>query len=93
MFGEQKKTYGDSVVSLVGHLFGTCFLFIALLTVVWLASVGVKWLNDIHPFPEDILSSIQSIETVFFWFDTILCFTLLIIGAISFIRDINDARG
>jgi uncharacterized protein YhhL (DUF1145 family) len=77
------------VFSLIGHLAGTFVLFVALLGVVWLASLAVKLLNDVHPFPQNIMQSIQQIEIVFFWLDSFLCLILLIVGAASFMREIS----
>ena len=83
------KSYIGSVFALIGHLVGTFFIFMVFLGLTWGLSYGVKKLNEINPFPENILSAIQRIEVGIFWFDVLMCFILVISGAVTFVRDIR----
>ena len=91
-YPERRKTYWDSVLSLIGHLIGTGVIFISFLIITWVIEVVLRFLNCIHSLPSEILSFVTSLELGFVYADAILCAVVLFAGLLRFCIDIIGAR-
>ncbi|MYN15191.1 hypothetical protein GTP81_00335 [Rugamonas sp. FT107W] len=84
---ENRKTYAESVIGLVGHLFGTGVIFVSFFLVGWAVSFFLHFLNGIHPFPAEILDFITKFELYLVYGDSVLCAFVLLGGAFRFIAE------
>lgn len=94
-WGERERPrvgYWRSVLSLVGHLLGTAFIFTALFTIGWLVSVALHALHRYHPFPEEIFSFVSKIELYLVYADSVLSGIVLLAGMVRFCRQLIEVE-
>jgi hypothetical protein len=84
----RKKSFGGSVVILIGHLTGTTVIFAAVFVLGWLLSFGLAKLDDIHHFPEEILRIGTQIELYLFLADAVLSGIMALLVMVQFLKDL-----
>lgn len=87
-----RPSYLTFILTLIGHLFGAFVIFSVLLSLAWLIDYGVKYLDAINQFPEALMEPIKKVEIAIFWIDASVSLVLIIIGAMSFIREVSGLR-
>jgi hypothetical protein len=80
--------YWWSVLSLVGHLFGTAIIFTALFTIGWLISVVLHALHRYHPFPAEMFEFATEIELYLVYADSVACGIALLMGMVRFCKQV-----
>ena len=83
----RRKTYAESVVGLIGHLFGAAVIFVSFFFIGWVVSFSLHFLHGIYPFPVEILGFITKFELYLIYGDSVLCAFVLLGGAYRFIAD------
>lgn len=91
-YDERRRPYWVSVLALVGHLFGTAFVFAALFSIGWLVSVLLYALHKIHPFPDAIFRFVSRMEVYLVYVDATLSGIVLMAGMLRFCRDVLERR-
>lgn len=91
-WGARQPTFGESVLKLLGHVFGGAALFIGLATLSWGLGWAVDGLNRIHPFNPSVLTLLHGVEVAILYLDIFLSGIVLLIGAFRFIREIAGPR-
>jgi hypothetical protein len=81
-----------SVVLLIGHLAGTVVIFAGLLLFAWLSGWFLSWLNQIHPFADNIYHLATRAELWIFYTDTSICGLVIVVGVFRFLVDIFSLR-
>ena len=76
------------ITALIGHLFNSIIVFVALFTFGWSASFALTYLHQIHPFPEDMLRFVMKLEMGLIYMDASISSLLLIVGAVRFCRKV-----
>ena len=89
---EAPKTYWKILRTLVGHLIGTAVIFLVVILLAWLIEVAFYALHRIHPFDNDILAFVRSVELVVVYVDTGLCAVVLGAGIVRFCKDVLGGR-
>ena len=84
---ENRRTYAESIIGLIGHLLGTGVIFVSLFLVAWAASLLLHFLHEIYPFPDQILVFITKFELYLIYGDSVFCVLVLLGGAYRFITD------
>ena len=84
----RKRSFGGSVVILIGHLIGTTGIFAAVFVLGWSLSFGLAKLDDIHHFPEEILRIGTRIELYLFLADAGLSGIMALIVMVNFLKDL-----
>jgi hypothetical protein len=84
------KSYAGSVLGLIGHLLGTAAIFTAFFSICWGVTLILHFLDEVHRFPDEILSIINVIEIYVIYADVCLCFFVLLGGAVQFCRDMTN---
>lgn len=92
LFHEPKRTYLQTVVSLIGHLIGTAVIFITFLVVGWLISLAFHALNEIHRMPDRVNEVFTTLEVWWLYADAILCAFVLVAGMTRFAREVLGGR-
>jgi hypothetical protein len=80
------------VSKLVGHLLGTAFLFLSLVTIGWVVSYFLQYLDGVHAFPESTLRVMTMLELYLMYADSLLCLMVLGAGAFRFCKDILEVE-
>lgn len=89
---ERHANFGDSVLKLLGHVFGGAVLFMGLAAVSWGLGWGVDRLNRVHPFNPSVLSLLHGVEVAILYLDIMLSGIVLLVGAYRFSREITGSR-
>jgi hypothetical protein len=92
LFPDERQTFGDSVLKLLGHVLGGAALFVGLAAVSWALGWGVDHLNKIHPFNPSVLGLLHGVEVAILYLDIALSAIVLLVGAGRFIREITGRR-
>lgn len=82
-------TFADSVIKLLGHVFGGAALFIGLAAASWALGWGVDTLNKIHPFNPSVLVLLHGVEVAILYLDIGLSGIVLVVGAFRFISELS----
>ena len=78
------------IVFLMGHIVGSGALFLCVLLVGWLVSVGVAAMNWIHPLHPSIAAASDNIEVGVFYLDICVSGIVIVKGAYDFITEMGD---
>lgn len=89
---ERRVGYWWSVISLVGHLVGTAFIFTALFSIGWLVSVVLHALHRYHPFPDEIFKFVTRMELYLVYADSALSAVVLIAGMVRFCKQVVEVE-
>lgn len=92
LYPYERPSFGDSVLKLLGHVFGGAALFMGLAAVSWALGLGVDRLNGIHPFNPSVLTLLHGVEVAILYLDIALSGIVLLVGAFRFIREIAGPR-
>ena len=85
---KRKRSFAESVVSLIGHLLGTAIIFVAFFAIAWGVGYVLHFLDGAHKFPEETYRFISKLELWLIYADAALCSIVLLAGALRFIRDL-----
>ncbi len=85
---KRKRSFAESVVSLIGHLLGTAVIFVSFFGIAWGVGYLLHFLDAAHKFPEETYRFISKLELWVIYADALLCTVVLIAGAIRFVRDL-----
>lgn len=88
MFRDDRRTYRQSVLALIGHMLGTTGIFLALFFLAWLLGVALAGMHWLHPFPPDVLEVVHNVELGIVYFDIALCAVVLGSGFVRFAKDL-----
>jgi hypothetical protein len=66
----------------MGHLFGTTVISTALFTFGWSVSFALTFLDQVHPFPDDMLSFVEKFELGLIYLDAAVCAFVLAFSAV-----------
>jgi len=94
-WGERERRrvgYWWSVLSLVGHFFGTAVIFTALFTIGWLVSLVLHALHRHHPFPLEIFKFVSRMELYLVYADSLLTIIVLIAGMVRFCKQLIEVE-
>jgi hypothetical protein len=90
--GRPRRSFLESIVVLLFHLLGTTVIFVSLIALTWVTSWVPARLNEIHPFPVEILPILHRFEIGLTYFDQGLCAILLFAGAWRFVVELFEDR-
>ena len=76
----RNRNHWSSVVRLVGHLVTTAFVFISLITLVWLTSWAFSFMHSMHPFSDEAFQLFVRLKIVLIYLDAALSDIVLIFG-------------
>jgi hypothetical protein len=85
---EQNRSFGSSVLRLLGHLAGTAFMYISLFAAAWAIGFCSSYLNRIYPFGDDTFQFMSKVEKVILYGDTALCAFVSLVGMGRFCKDV-----
>lgn len=90
--GRGPTSLGTSLLVLVGHLVGTCLIFLVFLSLTWVIAYSVSLLDDQHKFPPNVMNVITQVELWLLYVDIALCSIVLLLGTIRFCIDLVERR-
>ena len=85
---ERERSFGKSVVALLGHLSGTAVTFVTLFSFAWAIGFVTEYLNSIHPFAPSILGIVNKVEVGILYADCALCGFHSLVGMWRFCKDV-----
>lgn len=88
----REPSFWESVMLLVGHIAGSCVLFMSLVGAAWLLGVAVHALHLKHPFDPSVLKVITGVELALVYVDIALSGVVLLVGAVRFIKELSGER-
>jgi hypothetical protein len=92
MFTERPRTFWQSVLGLIGHLFGTAVIFVTFIAIGWFIEYVLSALHTIRKFPEEMFGFITAIELGIVYVDALVCAVVLLVGMWRFCKDILGER-
>ena len=84
----RRRTFGYSILRLIGHLACTAGLFICLFAIGWAVSFILNYLHSVHPFPEPIHRLVTRSELVLVYIDITISSIVLLAGVLRYVRDV-----
>lgn len=90
--GHVPTSFWGSLLMLIGHLVGTCLIFLIFLSLTWVISYAVNLLDSQHKFPQDVMDIITKVELWLLYIDIMLCSIVLLLGTIRFCMDLLENR-
>ena len=72
------------------HLGMTALVFVSMFTFGWLVSFLFTFLDNIHPFPEEIFKLVVRLELYLVYLDAGLSGAILITGIFRFVQEILE---
>jgi hypothetical protein len=88
---KRNKRHRPPVLRLVGHLATTAFVFVSLITLVWVVSCMFSFMHSVHAFPEEIFRLFVRLEIALVYLDAIVSGVALLAGISRYI--LNVLRG
>ena len=80
------------MVKLVGHLAGTCLIFLVFLLLTWVIVYAVNLLDAFQKFPADVMHIITKVELWLLYADIGLCSIVLVLGTVRFCMELVERR-
>jgi hypothetical protein len=78
------RTHLQSFRLLIAHVVGTAAVFVTLITVGWLVSLCLEYLNTIHRFPPQVYTLAGRLEIWLFYLDSMLSGFSFVVGFVDF---------
>lgn len=85
-------SFWGSLLMLIGHLVGTCLIFLIFLSLTWVISYAVSLLDGRHKFPPNVMDIITKVELWLLYIDIMLCTIVLLLGTVRFCMDLVERR-
>jgi len=85
---QRRKRHWSSILRLVGHLATTAFVFVSLITLVWVVSWTLSSMQSVHPFPDDIFELFAKLKIVLIYLDVLVSGIVLLAGIWHYILDV-----
>ena len=76
---------------LIGHVVATAVVSVTIITVEWLLSLCLYYLNSIHRFPPQVYTLAGRLDIWFFYLDCVLSGSLFVTGFVGFTSYLLEA--
>ena len=73
---------------LVGHLGGTSFVFVCMITFAWFVAWTFAYLQSVREFPDAMFELITRMEIGLVYLDAAVCVFVLLCGVVRYLRDV-----
>jgi hypothetical protein len=84
----RRRSYGRSIINLLGHLYGTGLIFVALFVLAWVIAALLAWLNGLQPFTAATFRWVSGVETLILYADTALCCFTSLVAMLRFCKEV-----